>query len=768
MRMVSGVGKSNRAGKGFRLNPYCLAGAAVLLAFGAMLVSTEAEGISHASLYFILLALAAGFLQILLAVRAGLRRERAPWQLLLINGFLGVLCLIIFLAGLRERDDIPDAPVRKLLVWGIWGVSSLFSVIVAVTEAALTSLVMKKAMKKRTKRERPEEPGNGKAEALPAAAGSEECGAGTSGNRIKRWLRENGLVLIFLAAAVIWMIPGMSNALRGDAGLNFRFYHDDRNIFSLTSFRTMDAYSHLGYAYSIGVLALQGLTGDTQAAMHFWNVLLFLTGGLAFYLILEHFYPDRPGWLRALTAGVFIFSPYTMGMCDDTTWDYWTILLFVILILCYVKKWTALELAVGAVFCFTKEPCVVVYAVFVLCDFLQVSRKGGLGNAIRQGKYWISLLIGILWLFLYERYAHWAYAGGNAFQLDPGYIGERLKTVLVLNFGWVVTGMMIACVILLAVRRKRGREAAAFGREKVKKFQTGENGGDGHATAILHVMLPAGVSWIAFLVFSCTFVTVNNPRYIDSGLVFPYLMAAMLILELAGDGEQTGSNSEDGADAETCCRMGKRWGEDPKGSNHRRMKGWSKMISSFLGVAMSLLMLLSVFRTIDPVSRAVFPQMKTGNGIQLMVGSSWNEGANYNGQHLYQEDVFNQALEGTFAGNPDSQIVFPLLNQNPWYFDGLGQWEPCPEGVCRVTEYWNPEISKRNVYPGQNTQEFAILEVQDFPTLQENLTGGTAVYFYVDIAGADLAEEIRKNCTVEDESSYTVQNWTMHCIEFRQ
>ena len=402
-------------------------------------------------------------------------------------------------------------------------------------------------------------------------------------------IRKHVPLLVLLAISLILAIEPGELQFRWDGAL----YEQACRNMNLHSLSSLGAYGHLSQAYGSLYCLIYAIVGHVGISMAILNTILYLGSIIAFYALIRRLLTKRSQFVYVMGTAMYAFSPFILGMVNYFSLDYITLCTFVIMVyFAYTEKWV-LHFVTALCFVFTKEPAFVVYAAFcagmVLVDFLREGKLpfvNKLKRLVCRKKYYLMLLIGALWIMLYLLIGGWS-GGVGAFEIDPSYAIDKLKVLYILNFNWLMALIaMIGCAVTLwcKIRNKKLRNMDSQG--------------------IVLWWLPLLCCLIAFTLFSIAFKTVNHARYVAAEPVMLYLFAWYVI---AGRG----------------------------------FSGLRQNISCAVLFVCTVLMLISSYATIDPLSLASFTQVNTGNCIMITTGDTGiGDSMIYNKQMLYEGEAF--------------------------------------------------------------------------------------------------------------------------------
>ena len=510
-----------------------------------------------------------------------------------------------------------------------------------------------------------------------------------------------GIILILIISSLFLYDTDAVQA-RWD-GLLYYLTCKELDISSLSS---LAVYGHIAQTYGmlngIGNLIVE----NTFAVMVGLNILLMLSSIIGFYMLLREMIPDREESQYAIASAAYAWSPFVLGMVYYHSLDFYCGCLFVwVLCALYKRKWIYFSIS-SLLFCFTKEPAIVIYAAMcagvVLWDMAEdkeYSFTRRLQRCFTRGKYYLMVLTGVLWLVTYKLLGPWS-AGNGGFSIDAGYVIEKLKNLYVLNFNWLFTLFAVGGNMWILLKKKDKQ--------------------------ILKLLFPVWCSQIAFTLFSCLFNTVNHPRYNDTNQVTLYLLAFVPLLY---------------------------YGEKKK----------NELLIGCLGI----LCLLSSFVTCDPITRNCYDRGDIGKATMIYTTDlPLGDSMIYNRQMLGFETTLGDALEDALNGS--AVVLFPTIGNNAYGFDGMAEVGEISDGYMAQTEFWD-EVNLRRVAEKRDSakvfQVYQLTDSVDWDKLGKALTD-SASYIYIPTIADPYSEYIKEHYPILEEMEYEHRGWIVKRICF--
>ena len=475
--------------------------------------------------------------------------------------------------------------------------------------------------------------------------------------RIRDILRDNvQLIVLLIIVAVLCYDPNWRQ-FKWD-GYLYYLWSDSLRITSLSN---MAMYAHLSQFHSLIVLLFEYVCRDLAIAMYLANVFLLLLAVVYFYKTIRLVSPGRSKMLYLIATSIFAFSPFYLGMVTYYSLDYTMMCILPVIVYYLVKeKWIPFTVA-AFFFCFTKEPAIIIYGLLcsgtVIIDL--ANKKMKIRDLFQTIHYYYMMLPGILWLATLAILGIWS-GGESSVGFEADYTIDKLKTLYILNFGWIfviIIGLGIAIGISL-VKYKQIDWKFAF--------------------LLVYVL-------VGFTLFSLVFRTANHPRYSDAVPYCLYILAALIILGMPDN----------------------------------------KLMSYSISSTLSVIMLVSSFLTIDPVSLKAFDTVYVGGARMIKTAGLFGDGSIYNRQALWMEKPYSEAIKDSLH---DGTRIVVLTYENAIYdIDGMTVQLVVDNDYCTTTHFWDEGRGIRQPIKDDASKSFEITFVGNINTVTDLLKKGENV-----------------------------------------
>lgn len=416
----------------------------------------------------------------------------------------------------------------------------------------------------------------------------------------------NKEITLVLSLSVLFRSGMLNTMQRWDSGLyyfqlgnacaNFDFTFD-------TFFNSFRLASHPTFGFTI-IMALgeylnpRGITGYMVV-----NLILTIVAIYYIYQLLRNFWSKMPKKIAALGAFMVSVTPVFLGTFGSVNIDYPLIIFFIFMVYMEYKKKYILLAFWGLVLSQTKETGLIILAgyfgVRAIMNF--IAYRGKFIDKIKACIKDPVNLSALFPLFVYIAYmvkigsistwqpqnpyqfdnmkVHW-------FGIEPDYIIFKIKQLLIINFSWILIGIILFGIILLIVLLLR------------KRLKINSN-----LWGIIGVLF-------SFTIFSCIYVTFTIYRYNVIFDVLLTILAFIMSVKVIG-----------------------------KFVNLRIIIG--------INVVISVLFLAQAFVCVDPISNKFFRTVDTG-GIPMLFtikgAENYSDGLIHNYQYTYIDEAFNQML----------------------------------------------------------------------------------------------------------------------------
>lgn len=483
-------------------------------------------------------------------------------------------------------------------------------------------------------------------------------------------------------------------------------YYITCNDLDISSLSSLAIYGHIAQTYGMLIGIGNLIVGNTTIVMIGLNVLLMLCSICGFYAVIKEIVPNKNESQYIITTAIYAWSPFLLGMVHYHSLDFYCQCLFtLVLYTLYKRKWIYFSVF-SLLFCFTKEPAIVIYAAMcagmVIVDFINDSKFSltvKVQRLFRRKKYYLMVVPGILWLVTYNILGPWS-AGAGGFSIDKEYILNKLQNLYVLNFNWVFALLAIGGSIYI-LRKKQW--------------------------SMMQWLIPLWCSQLAFTLFSCLFNTVNHSRYNDTNQITLYLLALIPLLYY-------------------CTKI----------------KCWGMML------VLCIACLSSSFVTLDPLTKICYGTMNIGTTTMIYTaGDPLGDGMIYNRQMLGLESVLNMALNDALEDG--DVILFPTINNNAYAFDGMATVGVIQDAYMVELENWDSMKKARSVYENDNTKTFRTYQLTDridWSELEQDLPEKVN-YIFVPSIDEEYSEYIMKHYSVIEEEQYEHRGWILKRICFK-
>jgi hypothetical protein len=343
-------------------------------------------------------------------------------------------------------------------------------------------------------------------------------------SRYLNYIKRNPLIFIFCAVFIVLAAIQFNILPRGDANLYY-----GRLMFSTEKYNnTLESFvkGFIIWGHAIQGLSLFLAMGEMlfpRLVVGVYGVSLILTiiSFLCLYGILGKFFPRTSKITKSIATAILMFNPYVLGLFTYINPDYYACLFTVIMVYCYLKRFSILFIFFATLNALTKEPGIMIYCAFIgaalLTEFLRYKEKNILKRSQKTFlsiKNIVLIIPPILFIIFYtitgkvvednpglevKASFHWDNEGIDCFGFSIDYILDRLIQFFVSNSIYLTTIVCICGFFVYIYKLIRKRSIKLLSPENTPAFMG--------LIAILG----------SYTVFTCLYLTRLCPRYVTIG-----------------------------------------------------------------------------------------------------------------------------------------------------------------------------------------------------------------------------------------------------------
>lgn len=495
---------------------------------------------------------------------------------------------------------------------------------------------------------------------------------------IKRALLKNWGIIIVILAFVIFSIPTIGEWEMWDARVYYAFpygRHDIQQI--LNSLNFSDFYNlylggHASIGYSIWLMIFLQFNNGVEA-VQVANIFLASISILAYYQILKKLLEIKKytNSQLALATVPFAFSPYILGILGNINVDSAMMYFGLLFIACSLCHWKYMELIFATMFCFTKETAVIYYIAYILfkiiMKYLKENKLHICGlikfalTDIRNYVYALPVIVFIiLWLLNPSGGWHNGENTGIVWNSNGmhcfGFNKELIFMKIKQIFLLNFNWLFWGAILLCMI-------IVSFKKRTVWEYD------------IIEKMLPIESIGVVVIVFGCLFITPTHVRYIVPLIPGLYLSSTVLIANI------------------------------------------KKIFFVIWHSGIAILLLISCFYTIDPVTQMLFPSMQVGSqrvySMSMYNRMDFNDCIVYNRQYSYWGKALEECL--CDAGYDGEMQIVVTGGHNSKRYNVFGDHETLWNKKEKRMEYYDETIEVPRDCVLMN-----INEVSDFQNINQN------------------------------------------------
>lgn len=472
---------------------------------------------------------------------------------------------------------------------------------------------------------------------------------------------------------------------------------------NIHSLSSMGAFGHLSQAYGLLYCLIYAFVGKTDISMAILNIACYLGSIIGFWKCIKTIIPNQDNISYLCGTIMYACSPFLLGMVNYYSLDYITLCLFIwVIYFSYTKQWIA-HFCVAIVFVFTKEPAIVTYAGICAGILLADIIEGKKKNSIRK------IFIGTQYILMVSIALFWIVMyyllcgwSGGVGEFKFDIIYIREKLKVLYLLNF---NWLLCCVIFVG-----GVISVLF-----KK----------HKNEIRYWYLPLFTSLLFFTVFSISFKTINHARYVAMVPVILNLLAVVTGLVV--------------------CKAN---------------------AMNIFNVVIAILMFISCYFTIDPISLSIFENINVGQKNMIAISEKIiGDSMIYNKQMLGEEEAFNEALK--FAIKEDAMIFIPTYGNSTYYFDGSMLRAHEKKEYCSVQIWWNEKDGRREIHENSNYIPVTLNEIYGDTEKAISMAvsvGNKVCYIYAPWLGEEQAELIKTRYGEARDYYFCYKGWVLKAL----
>ena len=424
------------------------------------------------------------------------------------------------------------------------------------------------------------------------------------------WSKKKLIALLPVAVAALTVaILSLENFgawIRWDS-YDYYYYFDNLSYTSLNVFDNLRPANHAAYGGSLIFMVINGIVGNTKAALMLINILMLVVETLLFNRIITKLFPHWHRICQILATCIYAFSPFVFGLAWSVNLEAFLIFGFVLFFWGEVEKLPLVQTFAALLICFSKETGAVILAMIILarliCNFIVKSKREKSFLEKLELKLTAPILaVGILWIYDFLSNS-WMSSNNltiemvqensvfNGFGYNPTFIVDRIVSIVFTNFTWLVLLVILAGFVVGAIR-KRGSDS------------------EERTYMLVELLVAAAASAIPLLLF----ITYNHIRYAAPTVILLVLLLPEALDRMLAD-----------------CR-----------------------VRSALCAALAALSLAQCYVTADPMMYLFCDTLDKGNGkiaiadnnilVKVSTSNTISIDAQYNREILYFDKVFDDIL----------------------------------------------------------------------------------------------------------------------------
>lgn len=443
-------------------------------------------------------------------------------------------------------------------------------------------------------------------------------------------------LIIILFIYIVVKIFYIDSMLRWDGAWYFCRLLESVESFDFTFgnfIKYFNWYGHpsMGYAFIMSIN--QFLDFGNHYLLNIQNLVLAVLAIFSFHKIVLYIYKEINQVEALLLTSLFAFNPLFFGVSLSFNLDFPLIVFLPALIWALLYNHLILSVLFGVILVFSKETGVLLYFTILFYYVLYYSIKNLAGKGLKPSqrlesshklidrRILLSLIIPAVIFLLYLGYTKgqlweagsfgWNNEGVHGFGFNWSALTTRLAQIFVLNFSWIQTIICLLFIIKIFFSFMLKLSTAVVSSKYIKDI----------LTMLLFV-------FIVFTLFNLFFITFNHPRYVLAAVFFLLLFTCGALLNI--------------------CKK--------------------EQVRILILSAMLFLSCLQVFKTVDPLSEAMFKTINFGEHQLLNINPA--DGMVYNAEYTVIDEILNK-LNQTININKNTAIIVSNIWDAHFNGDGL-------------------------------------------------------------------------------------------------
>lgn len=483
-----------------------------------------------------------------------------------------------------------------------------------------------------------------------------------------------------------------------------KLYYGDFSHINIYSISDMSFFGHLAQGAGIFVKFFISIAfGNINVGIYLANLCSMILGIMAFNGAVKKTVPDKSERIYLLLTLGYAFLPCVLGLSSYINVDIFIINWFMVLVYLYVSEKYFLFSAAGFIYVFTKEPALIIYGGLCV-GILMIDFIKCRWNVFKHSRYYGMICVALIWGVTVLINGFWTLPGSGA-GVSSSHAGGELKLYFIHNFNWLIWCLAVISGAILIVKKSKV------------------------AANCIKIIIPVAISIFLFIGFNLIFVTAINPRYIDNVTVGGYFILAILLLCLDSIGYSA--------------------------------------ICTIVSSIMCILMLISSYRTIDPVSLTVFNSSKLGDSRMIATANTFAMGDTsvYNKQAQCFEGAYGMAV--TDAIENGYTVLIDGTNSLVYETDGMNGAVSLETGYEEYLSLYDTVQKRRTIFENGNTVTYETIAVTDEKSIDEcTKENGGYLYLYSDYTDSLNSEYITSNYSDSESVTYSYRGISLYGIRF--